>query len=80
MKKYIHNFTRKLKLTEYFANENDITFDAQTERLVKMKGTFHRLEVVTKRLILLLIIETIKILTTQQLKTNLIPQKMNGRL
>ena len=41
MEKYIHNFTRKLKLTEYFANENDITFDEQTQPLVKNKGTLH---------------------------------------
>ena len=41
MKKDIHNFTRKLRLTEYFANENDITFDEQTEPLVKNRGTFH---------------------------------------
>ena len=27
--------------TEYFTNENDITFDKQTEPLVKNKGTFH---------------------------------------
>ena len=37
MEKDIHNFTRKLRLTEYFANENDITFDEQTEPLVKIK-------------------------------------------
>ena len=41
MEKDIHNFTRKLRLTEYFANENDITFDEQTEPLVKNKATFH---------------------------------------
>ena len=41
MEKDIHNFTRKLRLTEYFANENDITFDEQTEPLVKNRGTFH---------------------------------------
>ena len=41
MEKDIHNFTRKLRLTEYFANENDITFDEQTEPLVKNEGTFH---------------------------------------
>ena len=40
MEKDIHNFTRKLRLTEYFANENDITFDEQTKPLVKNKGTF----------------------------------------
>ena len=41
MEKDIHNFTRQLRLTEYFANDNDITFDEQTEPLVKNKGTFH---------------------------------------
>ena len=41
MEKDIHNFTRKLRLTGYFANENDITFDEQTEPLVKNKATFH---------------------------------------
>ena len=56
MEKDIHNFTRKLRLTGYFANENDITFDEQTESLVKNKGTFHPLEMETKCLILLLII------------------------
>ena len=56
MEKDIHNFTRKLRLTGYFANENDITFDKQTEPLVKNKGTFHTLEIETKCLILLLII------------------------
>ena len=40
MEKDIHNFTRKLRLTEYFANENDITFDEQTEPLVKIKVPF----------------------------------------
>ena len=34
MEKDIHNFTRRLRLTEYFANENNITFDEQTEPLV----------------------------------------------
>ena len=43
MKKDIHNFTRKLRLTEYLANENDITFDEETQPLVKNKGTFHSL-------------------------------------
>ena len=47
---------RKLRLTEYFPNENDITFDDETEHLVKNKGTFHPLEIETKCLILLLII------------------------
>ena len=62
MEKDIHNFTRKLRLTEYFANENDITFEEQTEPLVKNRGTFHTqpspppLEIETKCLILLLII------------------------
>ena len=41
MEKAIHNFTRKLRLTEYFVNENNITCDQQTEPLVKNKGTFH---------------------------------------
>ena len=41
MENDIHNFTRKLRLTGYFANENDITFDEQTEPLVKNKATFH---------------------------------------
>ena len=40
-KKDIHSFTHKLRLTEYFANENDITFDEQIEPLVKNKGTFN---------------------------------------
>ena len=53
MEKDIHNFTRKLRLTEYFADENDITFDEQTEPL---KVPFTPLEIETKRLILLLII------------------------
>ena len=53
MEKDIHNFTRKLRLTEYFANENDITFDKETQPLAKNKGTFHPLEVEAKRLILL---------------------------
>ena len=56
MERDIHNFTRKLRLTGYFANENHITFDEQTEPLVKNKGTFHPLEIETKCLILLLII------------------------
>ena len=43
MEKDIYNFARKLRLTEYFANENNITFDEQTETLVKNKGTFHPL-------------------------------------
>ena len=38
---FFHNFTRKLKLTEHSANGNDITFDEETEPLVKNKGTFH---------------------------------------
>ena len=41
MEKYIHNFTRKLRLTEYFANENHIRFDEETQPLVKNKDTFH---------------------------------------
>ena len=41
MEKDIHNFTHKLGLTEYFANENNITFDEETQPLVKNKGTFH---------------------------------------
>ena len=41
MEKDIHNFTHKLRLTEYFANEKDITFDEETQPLVKNKGTFH---------------------------------------
>ena len=41
MEKDIHNFTPKLRLTEYFANENDITFDEETQPLLKSKGTFH---------------------------------------
>ena len=40
MEKNIHNFTRKLRLTEYFANENDITFNEETQTLVKNKGAF----------------------------------------
>ena len=40
-KKDIHNFTCKLRLTEFFANENHITFDEETQPLVKKKGTFH---------------------------------------
>ena len=56
MEKDIHNFTRKLRLTEYLANENDITFDEETQPLVKNKVTFYPLEIETKRLILLLII------------------------
>ena len=56
MEKDIHNFTRKLRLTECFANENDITFDDETQPLVKNKGTFYPLEIETKRVILLLII------------------------
>ena len=56
MEKDIHNFKCKLILTQYFANENDITSDEQTQPLVKNKGTFHPLEIETKRLILLLTI------------------------
>ena len=41
MEKDIHNFACKLRLTEYFANENNITFDEETQPLVKNKGTFH---------------------------------------
>ena len=41
MEKDIHKFMRKLRLTEYFANENDITFDEETQPLIKSKGTFH---------------------------------------
>ena len=41
MEKDIHNFTRKLILTEYFANEKDITLDEETQPLLKNKGTFH---------------------------------------
>ena len=33
----IHNFTRKLRLTEYFANEKDITFDEETQPLAKKR-------------------------------------------
>ena len=75
MEKDIHNFTRKLRLTEYFANENDITFEEETHPPAKNKGTFHPREIKIKRLILLLIIWTITILTTQWLKTNLVSQK-----
>ena len=56
MEKDIHNFKRKLRLTGYFANEDDITFDEQTEPLVNNKGTFQPLEIQTKCLMLLLII------------------------
>ena len=35
----------KLRLTEYFANENDITFDEETQPLVKNKGTFDLVEI-----------------------------------
>ena len=41
MEKDIHNFMLKLRLTEYFANENAITFDEPTEPLVKNRGSFH---------------------------------------
>ena len=41
IQKCIHIFTRKLRLTEHFANENDITFDEEIETQVKNKGTFH---------------------------------------
>ena len=41
MEKYVHNFKRKLRLTEHFANENNITFDEETYLLVKNKDTFH---------------------------------------
>ena len=41
MEKGIHNFTCKLRLTECSANENDITFDEETQPLEKNKGTFH---------------------------------------
>ena len=33
MEKDIHNSTHKLRLTEHFANENDITFDEQIKPL-----------------------------------------------
>ena len=36
MEKDIHNFTRKLRLTEYFANENNMTFDEETQPSQKM--------------------------------------------
>ena len=75
MEKDTHNFTRKLRLTEYFANENDITFGEETHPPAKNKDTFHPLEIKIKRLILLLMILTITILTTQWLKTNLVSQK-----
>ena len=39
MEKDIHNFTRQLRLTEYFANENDVTFDEETQTTNKV--TFH---------------------------------------
>ena len=39
MEKDIHNLTRQLRLTEYFANENDVTFDEETQ--TTNKGTFH---------------------------------------
>ena len=32
---------RKLRLIEHFANECDITFDEETQPLLKNKGTFH---------------------------------------
>ena len=35
---------RKVRLTEYFANKNDIIFDEQTQLLVKNKGSFQPLE------------------------------------
>ena len=41
IEKDIQNFTRKLRLTEYFANENCIIFDEETQPLVKNKGSFH---------------------------------------
>ena len=42
MEKDIHNFTCNQRLTVYFANEkNDITFDEETQPLVKRKVTFH---------------------------------------
>ena len=44
VEKDIHNFTRKVRLTEYFANKNDIIFDEQTQLLVKNKGSFQPLE------------------------------------
>ena len=37
MEKDIHNFTSKLRLTEYFPNENDRTFDKESQPLVKNK-------------------------------------------
>ena len=39
MEKDIHNFTSKLRLIEYFANENNITLDEETHPLGKNKGT-----------------------------------------
>ena len=56
MEKDTQNFTRKLRLTEYFVNENDITFEEETHPPAKNKGTFHPREIKIKRLILLLII------------------------
>ena len=35
---------RNLRLTEYFANENDIIFNEETQPLVKSKATGHPLK------------------------------------
>ena len=32
---------RELRLTEYFANENDITFHEETNSIVENAGTLH---------------------------------------
>ena len=59
MENDIHNFTRKLRLTEYFANQNDIIFGGETKPLLKSKDTFNPhppIGIETKRLLLFLAI------------------------
>ena len=80
MEKDIHNFTRKLRLTEYFANENDITFDEQTEPLVKNRGTFQPPRNRNKMLDIVVDYLNNQNFDNAATKANLISQKMNGRL
>ena len=80
MEKDTHNFTRKLRLTEYFANENDITFDEETQPLVKNKGTFHPPGNRNKTLDIVVDYLNNQNFDNAATKTNLVSRKMNGRL
>ena len=80
MEKDIDKFTRKLRLTEYFANENDITFDEQTQPLVKNKGIFHPPRNGNKTLDIVVDYLNNQNFDNAATKANLVSQKMNGRL